>query len=883
MAGANVQIDGARLAGVLRLVSNQLEPQIARAFLRSVGRLNRSDALRKVLTEMERGVYPSASALEGLWLDLEQIRALVAQAYLHAAQAGSAAVSAMVPAKLTFNATNPWAVESMSQLSHRLVATTSPTQESIRQVLDTIVRGGGAIDDAVPLIRRLVGLLPQHAQAVANFDAGLRKRGVNTAARRAQVAAYSTRLRTYRAWNIARTEIMHAQNLGLDDAWVAGVDAGMIDPDPEFTKRVWITAKDEKRCEICADLHGRLAAIGKSFEGKYGVFERPAAHPQCRCTMGLVFAPAAASFIEELQKGDYPGHPFRGNQYVKVPSAGTPDPARQLGYQDHPVSAYLSHVFISDPIPPITPTMDRLEKEFRRYMPNAKVSLMPGDPGRGVSEADIEALAKTVRKVAQDFPETLRGLDAFRFGYYGGELGETAGGATTFAIAQLANSTKVRFIHGIGFNAASKPSLHDASVDSGYLTTDSGLSGTFLHEMGHAVYNRAKHGWLTNGFTKPREPGDRFQFEGLVTNTTFRWVMGVDNLWSPVYPSRYAKEHFDEHFAETFAYMFADKYGVRKGKDRQLNPDMVSFVTEVVALAEHDAPLRYDKVVKSELEIGAIIEVQQSCSGYPADPALIEKGDFEGHPFRGNQYVKVGSRSQPTAVHQPKKISVPGGNTSAAWDAILTDEAKLLQDPKRFYPERYAPNKVGGGVHLKEGEIEARMVVAWDDEGHIVGRMGLEYQYWTPMPMDKTVADYDQSEMRPGYGLRPFVKVGPPRQLQHVFRVMDRREYDEAQARGFIQTKGEENIGNEGTVASTRSTGAFYFPMEKTKATDAVIVRIKVDPNAEWYFATDEYAKNRQPIPFELVDAVVELDKPGEWWVAKARTDLRSRLLEVGT
>ena len=101
--------------------------------------------------------------------------------------------------------------------------------------------------------------------------------------------------------------------------------------------RVWITALDERTCPICAPMNGQEATInGVWFTGSGEVSYPSAVHPQCRCTSGLVF-PDEVGKVDHLgyekwlikkgrpdilKKGDYTGHPFRGNQWTT--STGAP-------------------------------------------------------------------------------------------------------------------------------------------------------------------------------------------------------------------------------------------------------------------------------------------------------------------------------------------------------------------------------------------------------------------------------------------------------------------------------------------------------------------------------------------------------------------------------
>lgn len=88
-----------------------------------------------------------------------------------------------------------------------------------------------------------------------------------------------------RAELIARTETMKAANAGQQEAWDQAVDDGLLTGDE---KQVWITAPDERLCPICDEMDGQEIALGESFDVDGEELDGPPAHPNCRCTVGLV-------------------------------------------------------------------------------------------------------------------------------------------------------------------------------------------------------------------------------------------------------------------------------------------------------------------------------------------------------------------------------------------------------------------------------------------------------------------------------------------------------------------------------------------------------------------------------------------------------------------
>lgn len=87
-----------------------------------------------------------------------------------------------------------------------------------------------------------------------------------------------------RADVIARTETMRASNEGQAQAWSQAVDTGLL---TGTEQQEWITTPDDRLCPICAPLDGVKVALSENFAPD---LEAPPAHPNCRCTTGLVLS-----------------------------------------------------------------------------------------------------------------------------------------------------------------------------------------------------------------------------------------------------------------------------------------------------------------------------------------------------------------------------------------------------------------------------------------------------------------------------------------------------------------------------------------------------------------------------------------------------------------
>lgn len=91
-----------------------------------------------------------------------------------------------------------------------------------------------------------------------------------------------------RAELIAQTETMAAANAGQQEAWAQAVDSGLLNGDEQ---QEWIVSDDDAACDDCSDLDGETVGLDEEFsDGSDG----PPAHPNCRCTLGLVAPKNAA-------------------------------------------------------------------------------------------------------------------------------------------------------------------------------------------------------------------------------------------------------------------------------------------------------------------------------------------------------------------------------------------------------------------------------------------------------------------------------------------------------------------------------------------------------------------------------------------------------------
>lgn len=103
---------------------------------------------------------------------------------------------------------------------------------------------------------------------------------------------------SYRSERIARTETIRAENFASQEAWR---QSGLVE------QKEWYTAQDERVCEFCGPMNGRvIELVGKFFDKgdtytgeqggqlklKFESIQGPPLHVSCRCTLLPVLSEA---------------------------------------------------------------------------------------------------------------------------------------------------------------------------------------------------------------------------------------------------------------------------------------------------------------------------------------------------------------------------------------------------------------------------------------------------------------------------------------------------------------------------------------------------------------------------------------------------------------
>lgn len=135
---------------------------------------------------------------------------------------------------------------------------------AVRTLLQADYLEGIGVQAAARNIREVVGLLPQHAEAVKNFGNGLKKQGIPDREIGGLVTTYERRLKAYRAENIARTETLAAAEAGRYAGWQELMKREVLQEDRTWVK--WIVTEDDRLCPWCAPMEDHpLVRLGTMF------------------------------------------------------------------------------------------------------------------------------------------------------------------------------------------------------------------------------------------------------------------------------------------------------------------------------------------------------------------------------------------------------------------------------------------------------------------------------------------------------------------------------------------------------------------------------------------------------------------------------------------
>lgn len=275
----------------LERLARRFEPALRRAFLAAVEAAKGLIPLGVLADAVAEGMPAVMRVLQSVSVPPDTVVSVLADAAIASAAAAARNI------RFVFNLPDPLARDLVWQTVERegwLRFGTDPEwRRSAEQIIRQAFMEGGHPYETARVIREGLGLNAQQMETLARFQAGL-DMPADAAAR--MVERRAAQMVRSRAETIARTETLRAAREGRQETWREAFDEGILDRDRTFKE--WIPAGDA--CDICAE----LAAMGPiPWDQSFGVDEG-SAHPNCRCSIGLVFDYEKARFIKPL--GDFP-------------------------------------------------------------------------------------------------------------------------------------------------------------------------------------------------------------------------------------------------------------------------------------------------------------------------------------------------------------------------------------------------------------------------------------------------------------------------------------------------------------------------------------------------------------------------------------------------
>jgi hypothetical protein len=237
----------------------------------------------------------AAQAIEDLRRSLGEVSLATEEQVMAEIRAAITRLPSGVAGVMRFDNKDPRAIRWAEQRAGAMIKQIqADTLQAVRGAISRVLTGGGGIQRAARDISRVIGLHDRWQTAVNNYynkevTRLTRTAGLENAMIQAQELAlkYRDQLIRARAVNIARTEILAAQNIGQVLSWYQAADQGFLDL--ATAQKEWVIGPDGWRgvnvCPICLDLAGsRVPVLSVFTNGEIC----PPAHPSCRCTLNLI-------------------------------------------------------------------------------------------------------------------------------------------------------------------------------------------------------------------------------------------------------------------------------------------------------------------------------------------------------------------------------------------------------------------------------------------------------------------------------------------------------------------------------------------------------------------------------------------------------------------
>jgi hypothetical protein len=194
----------------------------------------------------------------------------------------------------------------------RITSINRGNREAISDSVARALSAGGSPMRAQNRISRQIGLTGQQARSLENFEAGLLRQRIPSPEADTQfvretisqdVERARERMIRERSRRILDTEMQTAIQEGERQFYEEAAAEGQVEL--ELLEKRWFTVRDDRVCQICEPLHGRVVGFRDDFSSLGFNGPAPPAHPSCRC------------FLEYKPGGDFsddesPAAPSRG-------------------------------------------------------------------------------------------------------------------------------------------------------------------------------------------------------------------------------------------------------------------------------------------------------------------------------------------------------------------------------------------------------------------------------------------------------------------------------------------------------------------------------------------------------------------------------------------
>jgi len=276
---------------VLHRIADTATPKVRRQFLEAIDSIRGTTRVKELREALEVGssieVF-TALGVDKLGLEMSALVTTLREAYNKAAIEAGKILPKEIQAGFRFDMFNPRAVDYARLRAAELVSQVSDsTRRGIQRVIAEGVESGLTVQQQASRIKEMLGLTPRQVSALDNFKQMLTTEGRKPAQIKRMVNRQKNRMLRSRATAIARTETINAVNAGQEEIWAQAMDQGLIDFN---ARKKWVVTPDDLLCPICKPIPKNNPGgvpIGTPFQTSVGPRMRPAAHPNCRCSMSL--------------------------------------------------------------------------------------------------------------------------------------------------------------------------------------------------------------------------------------------------------------------------------------------------------------------------------------------------------------------------------------------------------------------------------------------------------------------------------------------------------------------------------------------------------------------------------------------------------------------